>query len=440
MLWKHSDYLPVSQPEPVGGSVVGYTVTSGVLSLRAVDAASGRTLWTRPATRSGTTIGVYTSVAVSPGTAYYYKPIGPLDDEKATLVAVDVRTGKDKWVQPGNRIYLGMPSACYLDRPLICALADEGDVFDLRIDGVTGEVMRIPAVSGRYIGYELFNSSDRSQERIERVDTFTGQRLWTLDLRTLSPGRPISTDRGWSWRLISGVYVGWIAFDTNDPDGAPHVFDLSKQMTFGIRASDGKVLWRAAGMPDCLDLDVGRAIRYRCVGTGTATYPADGGAPAHSPADITLQRFDVRTGKTLWSRHVGDVPAAVGAEPAASAAGMTVTIALASGESRTLDMITGIAANPPAAAVLSELAQVGWCRQNGSWRSASPGVQRRRAVVRPAAVRTGAAMHRRREAGCRNAGDAGRTGCRGRRIGAGAVVEGRLARHLAQALARLRRP
>lgn len=372
-LWTHTDYAPVTEPVAVSGRVVLYTASRGTLSLRAVDPRSGRTLWARPATRSYSTAGAYTRVAVSPGTAYYYRPVGPLQDGLATLVAIDVVTGKDKWVQPGRRAYVDMPDVCRMNRPLLCMTAYEADRIALRVDGVTGQVRRIPAASGRRIGEQLYNSESRNPELIERVDTVSGRRIWSLDLRTLSPSRPITTDRGWSWELVDGVYVGWVAFDTKEPfDGPRSTFDLAKQQTFGVRASDGRVLWRAAGMLSCLDAQLDRPLHYRCVGKGVATYTRNTALPVISSADVTLERFDVQTGRAIWRRHVGTAPSLLGSEPPATVSGHLATIPVTAAGSVTINMVDGTLATLPAPAEAGSSAAVGWCEQDSTWHSTTP--------------------------------------------------------------------
>lgn len=373
-LWTHTDYAPVTQPAAVAGRILVYTASGGALSLRAVDPVTGRTAWVRPATRSYATVGVYTTVTFSGATAYYYRPVGSLRSGAATLAAIDVTTGRDVWVQSGSRAYIDMPDVCRSIRPLLCMTAYEGsDVISMRVDGVTGQVKRVATATGRQIGPGLYSPDARDPERIERIDTVTGRRIWALDLRTLSPSRPITTDHGWSWDLIDGVYVGWVAFDTKEPfDNAYITFDLAKQQSFGVRASDGKVLWRAAGNLDCLGIKLDRPVQYRCVGSGTSSWHVATSTQVVEGADVTLERFDARTGRTIWSAHIGDAPATFGAEPQATSVGHVVTIPLTAGGAVTLNMVDGKLASAPGSSAGSSTGGIGWCTQEGTWHSSTP--------------------------------------------------------------------
>jgi hypothetical protein len=196
--------------------------------------------------------------------------------------------------------------------------------------------------------------------------------LWTLSVAQLSPKRAITTDNGWAWWRVGDIYVGWMA-----AAGDPHSKDLAAQQSFGVRASDGKVLWRAPGIVGCFFLTDGDPVAYRCTGRGRAVYIDATTPPTVTGMDLVLQGFDVRTGRTTWERHVGNAPSVfrVGdltsadtyagsvSIPIAGASPLAVRIPsrdLAPGEKRGELRITGGDAVSKS---------VGWCAEDKSWHS-----------------------------------------------------------------------
>src|SRR5437870_37942 len=55
--WTRSDLKPVTQPAPIGDRFVLYSADGGQLSVTALDARTGKTVWTDTATTSGIAAG-----------------------------------------------------------------------------------------------------------------------------------------------------------------------------------------------------------------------------------------------------------------------------------------------------------------------------------------------------------------------------------------------
>src|SRR4051812_549881 len=69
--WTRPDLKPVTQPVAAGDRVVLYVAADKGLRLLGLDAASGRTVWSQPASASDITPGEAPSLLVAGGQAIY---------------------------------------------------------------------------------------------------------------------------------------------------------------------------------------------------------------------------------------------------------------------------------------------------------------------------------------------------------------------------------
>ena len=94
--------------------------------------------------------------------------------------------------------------------------------------------------------------------------------------------------------------------------------------------------------------------------TGSVTLDADYEGVVSSHLDVTVQGFDVHTGATTWSDHLGNSPAAVGfgADTIVRLSADVFSLNDFVGHTTAINMRTGAMSTPSPDTV-------GWCLQNG---------------------------------------------------------------------------
>jgi outer membrane protein assembly factor BamB len=297
--WTDHDLHPVTAPVIVAGTVVVYTADGGHLSLRALDPATGRTLWSRPTSVAGNTQGQPLQIAHVGGTVFMLGPPDAAGGLAAPVLAVDVATGTQLWATKEAALFAEPPTLCSDGKALCGAATASGVLYAVRIDLADGRFHQLSEQGGRLLGAGILDPELRSPEYVERLAPTTGQPLWRDRVDTLFGG-PVSSDYGWNWDDFGGVDVGWLAPMSSDNQASK---DLSLQKTVGVRASDGKRLWVAAGLYGCPAQGLainGKPFAVRCV------------FKAGDQLDVSLEGFNVRTGAATWSAGLGNAPAVLG--------------------------------------------------------------------------------------------------------------------------------
>ena len=201
---------PVTAPVAIGNVVVVYTADAGQLTLRAIDPASGATLWTHPATTAESTPGQEFSVTWLGNTVFYYVAVGDPTTGKAEISAVDATTGKPEWTTTQGVTYADMPSLCS-DKAALCDSAYAGDdqSQEIRTDLATGAQSLLSSSASRNLGIGVWDAGDRAPEHIEHLDEVTGRTVWKDDVAQLFE-QTVSSDNGWDFSSFGDVYVGWL--------------------------------------------------------------------------------------------------------------------------------------------------------------------------------------------------------------------------------------
>ena len=368
--WKQALH-PVTAPVAVGGRIVVYTADNGVLTIRGIDPTTGKTVWSHPASPSFSTPGQSFEVTHDEATVYYYAPVAQPNPRFAQLVAADAASGKPKWTSPQARPFIDMPALCS-DKQAVCATAynpaskpPSSPLLRFRLTDGVPTILSTQA--GRKLGVGIEDPGSRSPEFIEHVSDTTGKVIWK-DAVTQLAGSPVTSDSGWNWDSYGDVYVGWLAAKR----GSSKTLTLAHEQTIGVRASDGKRLWKSPGMYGCPVqglTDNGRAIPVRCLVAGTIAFSPSGGAPSFTHLAVTMQGFDVHTGKTTWTVPLGNAPAALGGikNGVVRISGHVFAITDAAGKTVVIDLATGKTSAPAAGTT-------GWCLkadQTWDWANAA---------------------------------------------------------------------
>ncbi len=302
----------------------------------------------------------------------YLEPKG----KRAAVAAADARTGKVLW-QSVTADFSSWPEICPGESDAVC-LTGEGAVPRFRVsDGhvLSAIAFSSPNLGGRSVGPGLYDPGLRKPEWLEAS---TGATLtWHKQLSAIFTAPGASTDYGWNFDRYAadGLFVGSVGWPPIAQTKTKMTADLSRSMTAGFRIDNGRPVWRDAGsMYVCSYLpcvgepnpSVSRSsasaapqqgLRLRMTGRVVYTFNSVGATNVTGPADVRLEGFDPRTGKTSWTfdagRNVGLIeelllPPQVGAFDLAirSKSGELVDLSLVNGAERPVRRGT-----------------VGWCRR-----------------------------------------------------------------------------
>jgi outer membrane protein assembly factor BamB len=358
--WINDDLNPIGQPLAVGAVVVGI-VSAPEQSLLVVglDPATGRKLWEQPLTPSSLTPGVRVGVApVGSDRIAYFRPTPTLPGTPyAELVLADATTGADI-AKSEPALFASAPHACD-SSPDVCAIAKTatGTAWGtLRLVPATGRsiVERDPLPRGaRIVGPGgLIDLGDRPGNTLALLRE--GRVWWRTPVSAAFPPG-FSTDNGWSWNLYrdAHLFVGSVA-GPSVHDGTRLVQDLGRMSaTAALSERDGSVAWRDDGSSLNFRLEIYDAP-VRCRSRGTRVSDAGGASESFRGLDVTLEGFDLATGKTTWSVPLGGDTLLVGGDARPPIAGPTQAVLNAPAGPIVVDVATGQVTRPAAGATF-------WC-------------------------------------------------------------------------------
>ncbi|WP_431895669.1 PQQ-binding-like beta-propeller repeat protein [Nonomuraea sp. bgisy101] len=237
--WHNSDINVVSRMVTAAGVA---TTTSmkpdGTLETIALDLASGRKLWSQPATMEGRLPGMgVPPPAIVDGTVVSLDPRKQRGRWNADLVARDSRTGRQKWVRPVHSTFGPQRCGSYVCVSEHTALAAARVVV---LDPATGKVKwKLPGVA------EVeWSDADRvlllrlaTNPMIESYELKSGRLQWQQPIeQALGPG--IDMSGGWAFGATGENLVGYVA-----PYTSPRTKKLSTFGLFSLKIVDGTINW-----------------------------------------------------------------------------------------------------------------------------------------------------------------------------------------------------
>jgi hypothetical protein len=319
--WSRSDLKPIGQFVGVAGVAVGYITDSTTrLYLIGVDPATGNVLWKKDASPGEVTLGIGITPTIIGERITYFRP-DPKGDLYARLILADPRTGADI-AATGPALFSSSPQPCSNKVDVCTASRDRYDrsALPYRLRAADGKYVRenpgIPA-GARSIGEKgLLDFGGRNPEMMGLVRE--GRLLWKRPLADAFPPG-FSSDNGWDWQLFPAqhVYAGSVYGEVGGSEASGFTMDLATLVaSAGLSEADGTVLWRDPGSligcfgtllvavnPDDRDSPIAPA---RCRYRGTETWPPGKDTTAtFTGLDVTIEGFDVTTGKVTWSQPVG---------------------------------------------------------------------------------------------------------------------------------------
>src|SRR5439155_11498659 len=242
--WTRSDLEPINQPAAVAGRFVFYAAAHGRVSVMALDARDGHTVWAKPASTGGNAPGQPPTLVVAGRVVVY---LGRGAGAAASLSAVDARSGKLLW-RTRTAEFTSWPSICPDAADVVC-ITGVGAL--LRFAAQTGEFLQAvqfaKTAAGREIGPGLFDPGQRKPEWLVGVQAAT--LAWREKLSTVFILPGASTDWGWNFDRYEslGLFVGTPGWGPTKRVGRTVTLDLSHSMTAGFRTASGATVWRDTG-------------------------------------------------------------------------------------------------------------------------------------------------------------------------------------------------
>ncbi|MFG1947894.1 PQQ-binding-like beta-propeller repeat protein [Nonomuraea sp. NPDC048826] len=293
--WHASGVNAVSRMSTAGGVV---TTTSmkpdGTLETVALNLADGKKLWAHPATMAGRLPGMGVSAPAVVETTGGQAVVAALDPAKkgrwkATIIARDARTGRQKWTRPVHSTF--GPQRC---GPYLC-LSEHTALSSARVvvlDPATGaQLWKLPGIA------EVEWSDSRQvvmlrlakNPTLESYELKTGKLQWQQPIeQALGPG--IDMSGGWAFGATGEDLIGYVAPYTSPKTKKTSAFGL-----FSVKISDGTINWMRPSV--------------------VRVYPS--GSPGHAPVVRPVDqrgayggfaRLDAGNGRVIGQITAADVP------------------------------------------------------------------------------------------------------------------------------------
>ncbi|MFF5206653.1 PQQ-binding-like beta-propeller repeat protein [Streptosporangium sp. NPDC000396] len=296
-IWHTTEVNAVSRTVAAGGVAATTSMRpDGTLETVAVDLASGKKLWARPATMAGRLPGMGIPPPAIVETAQGQAVAVAIDPARqgrwnATLAAVDAKSGAQKWTRPLHSTFGPQRCGAFVCVSEHTALSKARVVV---LDPLTGRTMwKLPGIAevewsdaSRVVLLRL-----AQHPVLEARDLKSGKVVWQLPVEQ-PLGAGVDMSGGWSFGATADNLIGYVAPYTN-----PTTKKVSSFGLFSVKLADGTVNW----------------IRPSVV----RVYPSGspGFAPVVRPVDQQGQyggfaRLDAESGRVLGQIPAAQVPGA----------------------------------------------------------------------------------------------------------------------------------
>ena len=368
--WRTVSITPIGQPVAAGETLVVYGTEGRDLFLYGVAIADGAIRWRKAATPSTVVAGIAVTPTVLDGRVAYFRPDFSANLAGRLVVAAP-DDGRDLIVtEPA--LFRSHPAHCADGKDICVTIADAKGTtvsrrFSVDAGGPVPDRGGTPADS-RFVGEALLDLGARDPEVLAGFEG--GTIRWRSALsRHFSAGA--STDWGWYFELYrsAGLYVGSVGRPADRQDRGGSVSDLSKQQTAALDAATGAPTWHEDGtrfacngtivLERTVAGDRSEPWPVRCRYHGTVRYDPATDATTYAGLDVTVEGFDVATGKRTWSVSLGPAEAFMGEEKATPVRDAEVLVPAATGP-MIIDLSTGSTRAPAKAEVF-------WCSRNVWW-------------------------------------------------------------------------
>lgn len=293
--WTNGQVNAVSRATIAGGVVATTSAgAGGALQTVALDLATGKRLWTAPATMAGRLPGMGVSAPAAVPTRSGTTVIVTVDplttgNWKAALVAREARTGRRLWSRPVHSTFGPQRCGSYVCASEHTALKTARVVV---LDPATGKLRwKLPGLAEvewsdatRAVLLRL-----AARPALESYELESGKLVWQRPLAD-ALGEGVVLSGGWSFGAAGRDLVGYVAPYTN-----PRTHETSAFGLFSVRLADGGVNWM-------------RPSVVRVYPSGNPGY-----VPVVRPVDQQGQyggfaRLDPSNGRVLGQVSVADVP------------------------------------------------------------------------------------------------------------------------------------
>jgi outer membrane protein assembly factor BamB len=328
-VWATTGFEPLTTVTLAGGVALLYGSVGSDLYLIAIDPNSGTELWRQRASAAGLAATTRIVVRVIDGAIAYLRPTQERN-QNTQLVLADAATGHDVWVTEA-RWWTGLPQVCDDNTSLLCgwSYASKDDVRSVtatRVERSSGVVsvgpFDAPPADSNYetLFDDVVHVKDAPIETIGLLDD--GALKWSAAVAdllgpggTMNEGSTIGFRPGTPPIVYISAHLSW-AFDPMT--GYPPLDLAANQVTVGLNAETGAVIWREPGTwTNCRNLlgDIERLSTpgsafptLRCRYSGQLNSVRPGGRDeliVPTDLSVTLERVDLTTGTAIWSIPLG---------------------------------------------------------------------------------------------------------------------------------------
>jgi hypothetical protein len=307
-VWASNQLRPIAQPKAIGDVAVGVvSAESRKVFLVGIDPGTGRELWRQPTTPSMVSTGtLFHFEKVGDDRVAYLRPTRAAEACHAELVVADARTGRDIVKSP-EAVFTSWPTLCRNGRDLCTTSrpAIPGSSSSYRLDIATGRYLEgtdgIPG-SATTLVKDLLRLGELPEPTLAFLRD--GKLAWRIRESSAFPP-DLATAGSYGWYLFADqhVLVGSVS-GKGTPAGSKFLWDLPTiSASAGLSETTGEVLWRDPGSFFKCRLGY-MEYPVRCRSRGTAMFEG-GVVTSFDGLDVTIEGFDVMTGKTTWSVPLG---------------------------------------------------------------------------------------------------------------------------------------